>query len=179
MPKRTKKQMKAARWSEFQDACVSYSKVLFVDVDNVTSKQISVMRKMLRAVGAKMVMGKNTHMKAAINDLNTSPDPKSPDYAEKIKTWKERPHLDLVAKNLIGNTGLIFTNGDLSAVKEILDTQVREAPAKVGAMAPKDVIVPPGPTGMDPKQTGFFQALNIATKIVKAQIEIVNPVTVI
>lgn len=32
---------------------------------------------------------------------------------------------------------------------------------------------------MDPKQTQFFQALNIATKIVRAQIEIVNPVTVI
>jgi len=39
--------------------------------------------------------------------------------------------------------------------------------------------VPPGPTGMDPKQTGFFQALNIATKIQKGQIEIVNEVVVI
>lgn len=77
------------------------------------------------------------------------------------------------------NIGMILTNGDLSAVKEILDTHVREAPAKVGSVAPKEVIVPPGPTGMDPKQTQFFQALNIATKIVRAQIEIVNPVTVI
>jgi len=32
---------------------------------------------------------------------------------------------------------------------------------------------------MDPKQTGFFQALNIATKIQKGQIEIVNEVVVI
>merc|ERR1719272_2333935 len=70
-------------------------------------------------------------------------------------------------------------NGDLSAIKAILDSQVRGAPAKVGSLAPKDVIVPAGPTGMDPKQTGFFQALNIQTKIVKAQIEIINPVTVI
>ena len=77
------------------------------------------------------------------------------------------------------NIGMILTNGDLSAVKEILDTHVREAPAKVGSVAPKEVVVPPGPTGMDPKQTQFFQALNIATKIVRAQIEIVNPVTVI
>jgi ribosomal protein L10 len=45
MPKRTKKQAKAARWSEFQEACVSFSKVMFVEVDNVTSKQISIMRK--------------------------------------------------------------------------------------------------------------------------------------
>jgi len=30
-----------------------------------------------------------------------------------------------------------------------------------------------GPTGLDPKQTGFFQNLSIQTKIVKTQIEIV------
>ena len=45
MPKRTKKQSKAARWSEFQDAASKFSKCLFVEVDNVTSKQICVMRK--------------------------------------------------------------------------------------------------------------------------------------
>lgn len=46
-------------------------------------------------------------------------------------------------------------------------------------LAPADVEVKAGPTGMDPKQTSFFQALNIQTKIVKSQVEIVNPVKVI
>jgi large subunit ribosomal protein LP0 len=181
MPKRTKKQAKAARWSEFQEACVSFSKVMFVEVDNVTSKQISVMRKQLRELGAKMIMGKNTHMKAAITDLITEPDPKRDGdaYAEKKANWVARPHLNIIAAQLRGNTGMIFTNGDLGTIKEILDSHVRGAPAKVGSVAPKDVIIQPGPTGMDPKQTGFFQALNIATKIVKAQIEITTPVTVI
>jgi len=148
--------------------------------DNVTSKQICVMRKLMREIGAKMIMGKNTHFKAAIADLVTEPDPKKDeDYEERMKTWKPRPHLNIIRDQLIGNIGLIFTNGDLTSIKDILDTQVRAAPAKVGALAPKDVVIPPGPTGMDPKQTQFFQALNIATKIVRAQIEIVNPVTVI
>ena len=40
-------------------------------------------------------------------------------------------------------------------------------------LAPKDVFVPVGATGLDPKQTGFFQTLQIQTKIVKAQIDIV------
>jgi large subunit ribosomal protein LP0 len=35
------------------------------------------------------------------------------------------------------------------------------------------VWVKAGPTGLDPKQTSFFQQLNIQTKIVKTQIEIV------
>ena len=45
MPKRTKKEMKSARWEEFQTAACSFTKCLFVEVDNVTSKQICVMRK--------------------------------------------------------------------------------------------------------------------------------------
>merc|ERR1712218_243984 len=179
---RTKKEMKSARWEEFQQACLEYKKVMFVEVDNVTSKQICVMRKQLRAIGAKMVMGKNTHFKAAIADIVTEPDQRKEDYEEKMARfggWKPRPHLNVIRDQLIGNTGLIFTNGDLGAIKDILDTQARAAPAKVGSVAPKEVVVEPGPTGMDPKQTQFFQALNIATKIVRAQIEIVNAVTVI
>ena len=181
MPKRTKKQAKSARWSEFQEACIGFSKCMFVEVDNVTSKQISIMRKQLREIGAKMIMGKNTHMKAAISDLVREPDPKvdGEEYEARKAAYVPRPHLNTVAAQLKGNTGMIFTNGDLVGIKDILDTHVRGAPAKVGSIAPKDVVVPPGPTGMDPKQTGFFQALNIATKIVKAQIEITNPVTVI
>lgn len=127
-----------------------------------------------------MIMGKNTHLKASLADLMAEPDKKlHEDYEERLASWIARPQLVHVKEQLRGNTGLIWTNGDLSAIKAILDGQVRGAPAKVGSIAPKDVIVPAGPTGMDPKQTGFFQALNIQTKIVKAQIEIVNPVTVI
>jgi len=137
------------------------------------------MRRMLRDIDAKMIMGKNTHMKAAISALMAEPKPNDEDYEERIATYKPRPYLAQVKDLLKLNIGMIMTNGDFSTVKEILDTQVREAPAKVGALAPKQVVVQPGPTGMDPKQTGFFQALNIATKIVRAQIEIVNPVTII
>lgn len=31
------------------------------------------------------------------------------------------------------------------------------APARVGLVAPIDVVVPPGNTGLDPSQTSFFQ----------------------
>merc|ERR1719444_100880 len=37
-----------------------------------------------------------------------------------------------------------------------------------------DMNLPSGPSGMDPSQTSFFQALNIGTKIVKGQIELVS-----
>ena len=73
---------------------------------------------------------------------------------EKNKT--SRPHLEIIKNGLVLNTGLIFTNGDLLDIKKVIDSQVREAPAKIGAIAPADVTVPAGPTGMDPKQTQFF-----------------------
>merc|ERR1712141_108763 len=179
MPKETKRQAKERRWDTLQKACCDYSKCPFVEVDNVTSKQISIMRKDLRALGAKMICGKNTHMKACINQLMTEPTEDDEDYEQRKERYEERPHLRLVLDQLKLNIGMIWTNNSLHDIKEILDANSREAPARVGALAPKDVVIPAGPTGLDPKQTGFFQALSIQTKIVKAQIEIVNPVTII
>jgi len=74
---------------------------------------------------------------------------------------------------------LIFTNDDLAKVRTIVTEYKVPAGAKAGTLAPTDVFVPPGATGLDPGQTAFFQALNIATKIVKGSIEIVNQVHLI
>lgn len=46
-------------WAACQEAVTKYNKCLFVNVDNVTSKQICIMRKSLRAIHSVMVMGKN------------------------------------------------------------------------------------------------------------------------
>jgi large subunit ribosomal protein LP0 len=50
------------------------------------------------------------------------------------------------------------------------------APARAGAVAPCDVIVPAQNTGMGPEKTSFFQALSIQTKIARGSIEIVSDV---
>merc|ERR1719310_1742772 len=60
----------------------------------------------------------------------------------------------------------------------LLANKVR-APAKAGALAPLDVIVPSQNTGMGPEKTSFFQALSIPTKITKGTIEIINDVELI
>jgi large subunit ribosomal protein LP0 len=46
------------------------------------------------------------------------------------------------------------------------------APARAGAIAPVDVWVPAGNTGMEPGKTSFFQALGVPTKIARGTIEI-------
>jgi len=146
MPAKTDKQLRKERvWDTIQECVMKYDKVLFVNVDNVTSKQICIMRKALRAIDSHMVMGKNTLIKTCLDDV-----------MEKQKGKPKADMAKLIHDEMKLNTGLIFSNGDLTEIKAILDTQKREAPARIGAIAPADVTVPAGPTGLDPKQTAFF-----------------------
>ena len=71
------------------------------------------------------------------------------------------------------------SNADLKKIRDLVLTNKVPAPARVGAIAPTSVDVPPGPTGCDPGQTSWFQALNIPTKINKGQIEIVSMVKLV
>lgn len=71
-----------------------------------------------------------------------------------------------------GNVGFVFTNSELKTIRDkILDNKVA-APARAGAVAPADVWVPAGNTGMEPGKTSFFQALGVPTKIARGTIEI-------
>jgi len=78
-----------------------------------------------------------------------------------------------------GNSGFFFTKDDVGTLrKEITLRQVQTA-AKAGAIAPVDVFIPPGPTGMEPTQTSFFQTMNIGTRINRGQIDITDEVHLI
>merc|ERR1719263_342727 len=111
-----------------------------------------------------MIFGKNTMIRKCIRNLTEDGD--HPEWATIIPVMK-------------GNLGFIFTNGDLDAVLDKLKEYVKPAAAKAGVIAPCSCTIPKGATGLDPAQTSFFQALNIATKINKGSIEIINDCTVI
>lgn len=136
----------------------TYSKAFIVEVDNVGSSQLQNTRKSLRGT-AEVLMGKNTMMRKIIREF-VEENPGTP--------------VEQLEEMCRGNVGFVFTNGDLGSVRETLESNVRPAPARVGALAPSDVIVPKGPTGCDPGQTAFFQTLQISTKIAKGQIEMTN-----
>ncbi|XP_042515406.1 60S acidic ribosomal protein P0-like [Macadamia integrifolia] len=111
-----------------------------------------------------VLMGKNTMMKRSVRL-----------HAERTGN---KAYLNLIPL-LVGNVGLIFTKGDLKEVREEVAKYKVGAPARVGLVAPIDVVVPPGNTGLDPSQTSFFQVLNIPTKINKGTVEIITPVELI
>jgi len=138
-----------------------YPKILIVGADNVGSSQMQKIRRALRGK-AVVLMGKNTMIRKAIRGHLTN-----------------NPKLEILLSLIRGNVGFVFTKDDLSAVRKIISEQRVAAPAKAGSIAPIDVVVPAGPTGMEPTQTGFLQALNIQSKIVRGQIEIVADVPLI
>jgi large subunit ribosomal protein LP0 len=82
--------------------------------------------------------------------------------------------MDKIKDIMVGNIGFIFahTGTTFDDVRETMQKFRVDAAAKAGQLSLVDLELPSGPTGMDPSQTGFFQALNIGTKIVKGQIEL-------
>ena len=98
-------------------------------------------------------------MKAALTHSNIEPKQGDEDYEERKVNWKFNDDIEKIILLLKGNINIIFTNGDLTEVKKILDEEIRPSPAKAGMIAPADVVIPAGATGLDPKQTSFFQNL--------------------
>lgn len=154
------KEKKAAYFGKMQNIMSTYNKLFIVDVTNVGSKQMNDTRLQMRGF-AEILMGKNTLMKKVLADFLE----KNPGHM-----W------EALKDKLIGNVGFIFTNDELPKVRDYILANKMPAPAKAGAIAPIDVVLQKGPTGLDPGQTTFFQTLQIPTKIVKGQMEITTDV---
>jgi len=149
---------KAEYFNKLKSLLEENRSIFIVNVDNVGSNQMHQIRIALRGQ-ATVLMGKNTMVRRALKVL----------LAENPQYEKLTPHVK-------GNIGFVFTNNDLKAIRDVVLSNRVAAPAKAGAIAPVDVFVPGGNTGMEPGKTSFFQALGIPTKIARGTIEIVNDV---
>ncbi|KAF1912258.1 60S acidic ribosomal protein P0 [Ampelomyces quisqualis] len=149
-----KKETKAAYFEKLEVLLKEYKSIFIVTVDNVSSQQMHEIRQSLRGEGV-VLMGKNTMVRRALKGLIGD----SPEYERLL------PHVK-------GNVGFVFTNGDLKEIRNKILANRVAAPARAGALAPLDVYVPAGNTGMEPGKTSFFQALGVPTKIARGTIEI-------
>ncbi|KAI9311737.1 ribosomal protein L10-domain-containing protein, partial [Dichotomocladium elegans] len=158
MSKRESKELYFEKLKNYLD---TYKTVFVVNVDNVGSNQMHQIRHSLRGDGV-VLMGKNTMVRRA------------------FKTFVvDRPELERLTPHVRGNVGFVFTNKDLKEIREKITSNRVAAPARAGAVAPSDVYIPGGNTGMEPGKTSFFQALGIPTKISRGTIEIVSDVQVV
>jgi large subunit ribosomal protein LP0 len=161
MVKDDKAAWKAKYFVKMVNLLDEYPKCFVVHADNVGSKQFQQIRMSLRG-HAIVLMGKNTMMRKAIRGH-----------------LENQPGLERLLPHIKGNIGLVFTNGDLTEIRDMLLHNKVAAPAKAGALAPGDVVLPAQNTGLGPEKTSFFQALAIPTKIAKGTIEILSDVNLI
>ncbi|KAJ4372148.1 ribosomal protein P0 (A0) (L10E) [Neocucurbitaria cava] len=149
-----KRESKTAYFDKLETLLKEYKSIFIVTVDNVSSQQMHEIRQSLRGEGV-VLMGKNTMVRRALKGFIAD----SPEYERLL------PHVK-------GNVGFVFTNADLKETRDKILSNRVAAPARAGAVAPGDVFVPAGNTGMEPGKTSFFQALGVPTKIARGTIEI-------
>jgi len=135
-----------------------FPRLVLVVCDNIGSHHMQRIRVSLRG-RAVILMGKNTLMRKAIKASLTV-----------------HPEWESLLPSIKGNVGLVFTKEPLADIRpKLLESRV-PAQAKAGILAPQDVIIPKGITTLEPTKTTFFAALDIATKITKGSVEILNDV---
>lgn len=165
MPKGAKLERKNAYMAKLVDYLETKPMALMVGVDFVGSKQMQEIRAALRKK-CIVLMGKNTMIRTALR--------------KRIEETEDEGLSNLL-QNVQGNFGFVFleSTSHLEEAREVISGNKVPAAAKAGVVAPKDVFIQGGNTGLEPSATSFFQALNIPTKIVKGNIEIVSEVHLI
>jgi len=162
MPSRERKE---EYFEKLEELLSTHTSCFIVHADHVRSRQFQDIRIALRGK-AIVCMGKNTLMRKCISGWLEKEENAGSGYK-------------MVCDKIRGNVGLIFLKNSPKECKEIVMKYTVPAPAKAGIEANCDVTVPAGPTGCDPSQTSYFQALNVPTKISKGQIEITSDVPLV
>ncbi|KAK9449719.1 60S ribosomal protein uL10 [Limtongia smithiae] len=155
------REKKAEYFVKLRELLEEYQSIFIVGVDNVSSQQMHEIRRALRGEGV-VLMGKNTMVRRALRGFIA-----------------DFPEFERLLPHVKGNIGFVFTNADLKDIREKIVSNKVAAPARAGAVAPKDVWVPAGNTGMEPGKTSFFQALGVPTKIARGTIEITSDIQVV
>jgi len=161
MVREDKSTWKANYFVKIEKLFDTFSRCFIVNADNVGSLQMQQIRMSLRG-RAEVLMGKNTMMRKAIRGM-----------------LDKHPELERILPCVVGNVGFVFTSEDLNDIRDALLSNKVKAPARAGAIAPVDVIIPAQNTGLGPEKTSFFQALSIPTKIARGTIEIISDVALI
>jgi large subunit ribosomal protein L10 len=130
----------------------SHSVIGIVDLLNIPAKQMQEMRRSL--IGkAKIKMSKKNLIDLALKDSNS-----------KENIAELSPYME-------GQPAIVFTDLNPFRLFKILEDSKTPAPAKIGAVASEDIIIPAGDTGFEPGPfLGELQQIGVAAKIDKKKI---------
>jgi large subunit ribosomal protein L10 len=125
-------QAKIKTVTEIKDMFKQYPVVGLLDVEGIPASTLREMRDKLRS-HARIIMTKKRLMRIIFKDLS-----------------KERPGIEDLNNHFRGMPALILTNENPFKIASLLRKSRTPAHARAGQIAPRDIIIPKGPTAFPP-----------------------------
>jgi large subunit ribosomal protein L10 len=136
-----------------------YDSVGVVDITGIPSQQLQDMRRNLHGT-AELRVSRNTLLVRALEDVDEG--------------------LEELADYVGGQVGLIGTNDNPFALYRQLEASKTSAPINAGEVAPNDIVVPEGDTGIDPGPfVGELQSVGANARIDEGSIKVLEDSTVL
>ncbi|MEM4187583.1 MAG: 50S ribosomal protein L10 [Candidatus Hadarchaeum sp.] len=144
--------------AELKKLIERYPVIGVLDIADLPASQFQQMRHRLKGQ-AEIVVAKNTLVSLAVREMSKTKDPK----------------LSELTSFLRGQTGVIFTEMNPFKLSKLLRDSKISAPAKPGAKAMKDVVIPAGETDFSPGPVvGELQRVGIKARIQAGKVVILE-----
>ncbi|QLD88123.1 50S ribosomal protein L10 [Natronomonas salina] len=145
--------------ADIVDFLERFESVGVVDVTGIPSRQLQDMRRELHGTAALRV-SRNTLMERALEEVDEG--------------------LEDLTEHIEGQVGLIGTNDNPFGLYQQLEASKTPAPINAGEVAPNDVVIPEGDTGVDPGPfVGELQQVGANARIEGGSIQVVEDSTVL
>ena len=152
-------QWKQDEVDELVDFISSYASVGIVGVEGIPSRQLQSMRRGLHG-SAEVRMSRNTLVVRALEEINDG--------------------VEQLTEHVAGQVALIGTNDNPFALFQQLEASKTPAPISAGEVAPNDIVIPEGDTGVDPGPfVGELQQIGADARIEEGSIQVLSDSTVL
>jgi len=137
----------------------SYDSVGVVDIAGIPSRQLQAMRRDLHGT-AELRVSRNTLVVRALEEVDDG--------------------LEALTGDVSGQVGLVATDANPFALYRELEASKTPAPINAGEVAPNDIVIPEGDTGIDPGPfVGDLQSVGASARIDDGSIQVLEDSTVL
>ena len=144
---------------EIVDVLESYESVGIVDITGIPSRQLQDMRRELYGT-AQLRVSRNTLLERALDETGEG--------------------LGELTDHVAGQVGIIGTNDNPFGLYKQLEESKTPAPISAGEVAPNDIVIPEGDTGVDPGPfVGDLQQVGASARIMDGSIQVTEDSTVL
>ncbi|MBU1111292.1 MAG: 50S ribosomal protein L10 [archaeon] len=147
--------------NELKDLISSHTIIGIVNLENLPTQQLQVMRATLGKKGVRIIMARKNLLKRALEEVSG------------------KDNLSQLIEKLKGMPAILFSNDNPYSLYSTLQKSKSEAPAKAGQTAPKEIVVRAGATNFAPGPIiSELASAGIKTKVENGKLTIIGDVTV-